>query len=843
MVADRYRIVGLQGRGGMGEVYRADDLKLGQSVALKFLPRALADNPDRVARFLNEVKIARQVSHPNVCRVYDVGETGGQHYLSMEYVDGEDLAALLRRIGHLPEDKAVEIARQLCAGLAAAHEMGVLHRDLKPANVMLDGRGRAKLTDFGLAGLAEACQGKEARAGTPRYMAPEQLTGKDVTVRSDVYSLGLLLYELFTGRRVFDGGSMAELMQQQLDSRPPSPSSFMRAFDPAIERVLLQCLEKDPSLRPSSALAVAAALPGGDPLAAALAAGETPSPEMVAAAGPRGGLHPGVAAACLACVVAFWVLGWFPSRAFNPYEHLPLVKSFQALKENARSVAERLGYEAAPRDSWAELDLDIPEYFYLIHEYGPAGLPERMRQSDQTVLRMRYRQADEPITPTRLDGRVTWSTPAPSEGEVALEIDVQGRLITLRATPSWTASQKPSPPVDWASVFDLAGLDLNRFAPAEPTMRPPTFVTERRAWTGRLPGDDGRPIRIEATALDGEPVSFHRIPPSSAAGTPTGAGSPRPTAALFMIAMALMAALGIGMVAGVLFVAARNLRLGRGDRQGASRIAAFVFTMRTLHWIVGGDHVSDLGELRLFVVAISGATMLSLLAWIVYVACEPYVRRLWPEALVSWTRVLAGRLADPLVGRDVLIGCTFASIQGLVLVTAIWLGARTGLVGLLPLREPLIMLRGGRFAVGELFSTVLVSTSVALGVMAFFLLLRLLCRRTWIAAAVFCLLSGLILGATQFASLFGPQAALFGLVLQAFNAAVSTVLLVRYGLLALVASWIFARLGALLVFTLNTTAPYFGLGLMVTAVAFAIAIYGWRISVGARPAGRDLLAR
>ena len=151
MVAGRYRINGLIGRGGMGDVYRADDLKLGQPVALKFLPAAVSNRPDRLNRFLNEVKIARQVSHPNVCRVYDIGEFEGHHYLSMEFVDGEDLASLLRRIGRLPEDKAIQVARQVCAGLAAAHDEGVLHRDMKPANVMIDGRGRARITDFGLA--------------------------------------------------------------------------------------------------------------------------------------------------------------------------------------------------------------------------------------------------------------------------------------------------------------------------------------------------------------------------------------------------------------------------------------------------------------------------------------------------------------------------------------------------------------------------------------------------------------------------------------------------------------------------------------------------------------------
>ena len=181
VLANRYRIIALLGKGGMGEVYRADDLKLSQPVALKFLPEKLVRDKGMLERFHREVRIARQISHPNVCRVFDIGEVEDQHFLSMEYIDGEDLSTLLRRIGRLPSDKAVEIASQLCGGLRAAHQEGVLHRDLKPANVMIDGRGRAKITDFGLAGLADEFEGNEIRAGTPAYMAPEQLAGKEVT--------------------------------------------------------------------------------------------------------------------------------------------------------------------------------------------------------------------------------------------------------------------------------------------------------------------------------------------------------------------------------------------------------------------------------------------------------------------------------------------------------------------------------------------------------------------------------------------------------------------------------------------------------------------------------------
>ncbi len=153
-LAGRFRILGLLGKGGMGEVYRALDLTLNQPVALKFIALDSRRDEAALARFCNEVRIARQVSHPNVCRVYDIGVIEGQHFLSMEYVDGEDLASLLRRIGRLPSDKALEFTRRICAGLAAAHERGVLHRDLKPANLMIDGRGQVRITDFGLAALA-----------------------------------------------------------------------------------------------------------------------------------------------------------------------------------------------------------------------------------------------------------------------------------------------------------------------------------------------------------------------------------------------------------------------------------------------------------------------------------------------------------------------------------------------------------------------------------------------------------------------------------------------------------------------------------------------------------------
>src|SRR5580698_5073996 len=302
LLGGRYRIIGLLGRGGMGEVYRATDMMLGQSVALKFLPVEACSNPRLLERFHGEVRVARQVSHPNVCRVYDIGELEGMPFISMEYVDGEDLASLLLRIGRLPSDKALETARKLCAGLAAAHDRGVIHRDLKPQNIMMNKRGETVIMDFGLAAIADQLSGAEVRNGTPAYMAPEQLKGSEVTAKSDIYSLGLVLYELFTGKKPFDAKNVRQLLEMQESIHLPSMTSVAADIDPMVEKSIRRCLDPDPAKRPASALSVALALPGGDPLAAALAAGETPSPELVADAGQQEGMPRRYATACLAVI-------------------------------------------------------------------------------------------------------------------------------------------------------------------------------------------------------------------------------------------------------------------------------------------------------------------------------------------------------------------------------------------------------------------------------------------------------------------------------------------------------------------------------------------------------------
>jgi len=245
--AGRYRMIARVGRGGMGDVWRADDLVLETPVALKLMHSAgLADR----TRILQEVRLARQITHPAVCRVFDLGEAGETVFFSMEFVKGEDLAALLRRTGRLTSERVLEIGRQLCAGLAAAHAEGVLHRDLKPANVLIDQDGRVRITDFGIA-VAASDPGPHMMIGTPGYMAPEQLAPDGVvSERTDVYALGVVLYELVTGRP-----------HHSLRSEVQAPESPLAPdIDPQLERAILAAISRDPNDRPATAADMSAAL-------------------------------------------------------------------------------------------------------------------------------------------------------------------------------------------------------------------------------------------------------------------------------------------------------------------------------------------------------------------------------------------------------------------------------------------------------------------------------------------------------------------------------------------------------------------------------------------------------
>jgi serine/threonine protein kinase len=722
LIAGRYRIIALLGKGGMGEVYRADDLTLGQGVALKFLPDQAASDEAMLERFRNEVRIARRVSHPNVCRVYDVGDVEGQTFFTMEYVDGEDLASLLRRIGRLPPDKALEIARQLCAGLAAAHSKGVLHRDLKPANIMLDGRGQVVITDFGLAGVADDIRGAEVSSGTPAYMAPEQIAGKEVSMRSDIYALGLVLYEVFTGKRAFAEKPVVGGRHALADRTPSRPSSVVKDLDPIVEKVILRCLETEPSGRPANALAVAAALPGGDPLAAALAAGETPSPQMVAAAGETTGLRPKTAVACLAFTLIALAIGTYLSIEYTGIEKMHLDQPPEVLAHKAREIVASVGYKDKPADSAFGFDYDTNLRDSVEREQHSAADWGQILAQRPTLLRFWYRQSPDFMAATDYKdvlvtpGIVSDEDPATTlSGMVNVKLDAKGRLIYFQAIPPQkeTAPAATTPP-GWSSLFAAAELDVTTLQSAQPEWSSLGASDTRAAWTGVWPGSN-RPLRIEAAAWHGKPVFFALIGdwdrPWRMVNAQTAAD--RKNRAAQVIGMVLF----IFMLLGGARLARLNYRHGRGDREGAFRLAAVMFSLDLLIWLCRSHFVAGFQTLGYTMLAIAGALLLAGIMWMVYLAVEPWIRRNWPQAIISWTRLLSGQLRDAVVGRDILFGVAFGALWMVIFGVSYISAARMGASP--PLSAAAYFL-GGRQALGEFVRQVPYSIS---GTLQFFFLL------------------------------------------------------------------------------------------------------------------------
>jgi serine/threonine-protein kinase len=253
--ASRYEIIEELGKGGMGKVYRVEDKKIKEEVALKLIKPEVASDKKTIERFSNELKMARKIAHRNVCKMYDLGEEKGTHYITMEYVPGEDLKTTIRRVGPLGAGKVVFIAKQMCEGLEEAHSLGVIHRDLKPQNIMIDKGGNARIMDFGIARSIEAkgITGEGVMIGTPEYMSPEQTEAKDVDKRSDIYSLGVVLYEMVTGRVPFEGETPLAIAMKHKSEAPKDPKELNTEIPRDLSLVILKCLEKDKENRYQSA--------------------------------------------------------------------------------------------------------------------------------------------------------------------------------------------------------------------------------------------------------------------------------------------------------------------------------------------------------------------------------------------------------------------------------------------------------------------------------------------------------------------------------------------------------------------------------------------------------------
>lgn len=800
IIADRYRIAGILGSGGMGEVYRADDTKLDQPVALKFLPARLARDPILLARLHDEVRLGRQIAHPNVCRIYDIVDWEGAHFVAMEFVDGEDLSRLLRRIGRLAHDKAVDIARGIAAGLMAAHAKGILHRDLKPANIIIDSHGDSRIMDFGLALAAGEDDG--TISGTPAYMAPEQLEGAPATVQSDLYALGLVMYELFTGKRAHSARTLPERLRDS-SSEIKTPSDMVRDLDPAVERVILRCLSNDPGQRPRSAREVIESLPGGDPLAAALAAGETPSPRIVAAAGKEGRLSRAAAWSLLGATLLFTAAVSYVREHRSLGAYAVPMPSREVLQDRAQSLLRT--HEITADGPPLEQFLERPEIYAWMFK-AQRWTPLR-RGPDYVAYRLEYGVS-------RLESE-RMNRMATGPGRTSIEMDGHGRLNFLVASLKTPPAQRSA---DWDSLLKSAGFDPSRLRAVSPTFVSPVAFDTLRQWNGSYPGDD-TPVRIEAAAFRGVPTFFRVTGPWDDLADPL-ADVPftSRTAGPFLFWVILVI-----VVSGV-FLAWRNLQQRRGDRQGALRLAGFAFASVLIGLLLVRIPPNDLAQAAgVSVDSIAQALFVAGALYLFYIAVEPFVRRRWPTLLISWARLVAGQVRDPMVGRDVMIGILAGLFHVLNASGPDELRRRLAGTDEGPHLGDVGALVGLRASIANVFLSpswgVLQGLMVIVLLVVFMIALR---RRLFAAVALLVVIFAALLFASALDLTMAPGAAVL--------AGVLTLVAVRYGLLALATT----QMTFGMIFSIPyVSAPWAAPMMIIPHAALAIlALWAFRTSLG-----------
>jgi serine/threonine-protein kinase len=603
----------------------------------------------------------------------------------------------------------------------------------------------------------------------------------------------------------------------------------IKDIDPVVETAILRCLQKDPALRPSSVRQVAAAFPGGDPLAAALAAGETPSPEMVAASGETEGLRPAVAWVLLAGVAVGVTAAILMSAQTMLYRRVPLDKPPEALAEQARNILQSVGYSEPP------VDTAIGFYegnAFLRYIVGHDKSKTRWDNLETGAFVFWYRGSPRPLASSNMFSAapglgMLWTDDPPLDksGMTLVELNPLGRLTQLIVVPPQVekpAGVAPSP--DWAALFSASGLDPSKWQPAQPMWTPPVDSDARAAWTGSLAERPNIPMRIEAASYRGKPVYFELIGP----WTRPERMQPYQMTTAERVGMVLFTLLLLSLLVVGAMLARKNLHQARGDRRGASRLAAFVFVAWAVAVFFGAHHVPNFDELALFVEGLAWGIFLSCFFWVLYIALEPYVRRRWPATLVSWSRLLAGGFRDPLVGRDVLVGCLFGAFEAAMGSLGWFVQSWLGHLPMRPLSGPESQFLGTRAIIANISYGLLGALFTQLSMLFVLFFLRVLLRKQLAAAIAWILLFTVFYSApNQFAPIF----LVFNLIINV----VTVFLLIRFGLLALVATWVFF---GFLTFPLTTqgSAWYASISLTGILLMAAMALYGFYISLGGRPA-------
>jgi len=588
---------------------------------------------------------------------------------------------------------------------------------------------------------------------------------------------------------------------------------------------VLRALDTDPARRPPSALAVAAALPGGDPLAAALAAGETPSPEMVAAAGEKGGMAPGWVALCLLLIVTGMLgVGLVRSKA-DVLGYIDTPHSIAALHERTRLMVERLGFEEPPTATahgvvsmgdyvrWLRDDEQAPRMRELVAAQRPPVYVFWYRQSPESLktlnpLQSRARLDDPPLT---------------VPGMLLVRVDPQGRLVRLDAVPADRDEEAGEDPESlWSALFTEAGLDPGRFTTVAPSYRPPFFADARAAWEGTVEEAPDQTLRVEAAALGGRPVSFRMVGPWT-----RDSGSPEDDSFADRAMPVIFLVIVLSLLTGLAVLARRNIHQGRSDLKGATRIGLFMFSVESVSALLGiaANFGNAATEDRIFSM-LAIVVFLTAIAFTAYVALEPYVRRLWPSALISWTRMIGGRIRDPLVGRDLLIGAVFGVTTAFLSASHVLLPSVLGLP-----KEPLGT-SAGRHAIGalealsEVFTRFGGSVGLPMMMMVALVLIRLLLRNTKATIAVFFIITVTIPS-------LGSSHPVLDIALHAVVMALTLFVVLRIGLMAAFTMWLFDW-GSKAIYTLDPSSWTGPSAVTSALVLLLVAGYAAVVALGGR---------